>query len=102
MLLRASVPIKLKITEPIIKTIELYKQGLQFCVDTAWEMKIRNNIELHPFIYSKLRETLPSQLAISCIKQACGMIKKAKTKPFINKVSVRYNQPRSFSFKNNI
>ena len=103
MLLRASIPIKLKIIEPIIKTIELYKQGLQFCVDTAWGMKIRNNIKLHPFVYQALRTLgLPSQLSIACIKQACGMIKKAKTKPFINRVSVRYNQPRSFSFKNNI
>lgn len=102
MLLRASIPIKLKITDSIIKTIELYKQGLQFCVDTAWGMKIRNNIELHPFVYSKLRETLPSQLSISCIKQACGIVKKAKSNPNINKVSIRYNTPRSFSFKNNI
>lgn len=97
-----SIPIKLKVTDLIIKTIESYKIGLQYCVDTAWEMKIKNNIQLHPFVYPKLRETLPSQLAISCIKQACGIVKKAKSKPFIKKTSIRYNQPRSFSFKNNI
>lgn len=97
-----SVPIKLKVNNDVIKTIELYKQGLQYCVDTAWGMKIRNNIQLHPFVYAKLRETLPSQLAISCIKQACGIVKKARSNPIINKVSIRYNQPRSFSFKNNV
>jgi len=98
-----SIPIKLKVNDLIIKTIELYKIGLQHCVDVSWDMRIRNNIKLHPFVYSNLRNIgLPSQLAVSCIKQACGIVKRAKNKPFINKVSVRYNPPRSFSFKNNI
>ena len=98
-----SVPIKLKVNDLIIRTIELYKQGLQLCVDRAWEMRIRNNIKLHPFVYQDLRTLgLPSQLSVACIKQACGMVKKAKTKPFIKKTSIRYNIPRSFSFKNNI
>ena len=102
MLLR-SIPIKIKINDIILETIELYKKGLQHCVNVAWEMQIRNNIKLHPFVYRDLRDMgLTSQLAVSCIKQSCGMLKKAKSKPFINKVSVRYNQPRSFSFKNNI
>ncbi len=103
MLLRASIPIKIKVNEIIVRTIELYKQGLQLCVDRAWELRIRNNIKLHPFVYRDLRKIgLTSQLSVSCIKQACGMIKKAKSKPFINRVSVRYNNPRSFSFKNNV
>lgn len=98
-----SVPIKLKVNDLIIKTIILYKKGLQHCVDVAWGMKIRNNIELHPFVYRDLRDMgFPSQLAISCIKQSCGMVKKAKSNPLINKTSIRYNAPRSFSFKNNI
>ena len=98
-----SVPIKLKVNDLIVRTIKLYKQGLQHCVDVAWEMKIRNNIKLHPFVYQDLRTLgLPSQLAISCIKQACGIVKKAKTKPFIKRTSIRYNAPRSFSFKNNV
>jgi len=33
---------------------------------------------------------------------ACGIIKKAKTKPLINRTSIRYNAPRSFSFKANV
>lgn len=103
MQIRASIPIKLKVDERIIETIEIYKKGLQHCVDVAWGMKIRNNIELHPFVYKEIRSFgLPSQLAISCIKQACGFVKKAKSNPIINKVSIRYNSPRSFSFKNNV
>ncbi len=102
MLIR-SIPIKIKVNEVIVKTIELYKKGLQHCVDVAWGMKIRNNIKLHPFVYQDLRKMgLPSQLSIACIKQSCGMVKKAKSNPIINKVSIRYNTPRSFSFKNNI
>lgn len=97
-----SIPIKIEINKIILETIELYKQGLQHCVDIAWGMKIRNNVQLHPFVYPKLRKTLPSQLAIACIKQACGIVKRAKTNPNIYKVSIRYNAPRSFSFKNNI
>lgn len=98
-----SIPIKIKVNEVIVKTIELYKQGLQHCVDVAWGMKIRNNIQLHPFVYQDLKQMgLPSQLSISCIKQACGMVKKAKSNPIINRVSIRYNAPRSFSFKNNV
>ena len=103
MMLVRSIPIKLKINKLIIKTIDKYKIGLQLCVDRAWEMRIRNNIKLHPFVYRDLRTLgLPAQLSIACIKQACGMVKKAKSKPFINKTSIRYNSPRSFSFKNNI
>ncbi len=98
-----SIPIKIKVNDLIIRTIKLYKQGLQHCVDVAWGMKIRNNVQLHPFVYKDLRKMgLPSQLSISCIKQSCGMVKKAKSNPIINKVSIRYNAPRSFSFKNNI
>lgn len=98
-----SIPIKIKVNDLIIKTIELYKQGLEFCIDKGWEMRIRNNIKLHPFVYQDLKKMgLTSQLSVACIKQACGMLKKARSKPFINNVSVRYNQPRSFSFKNNI
>ncbi len=98
-----SIPIKLKVNDLIIRTIELYKQGLQYCINKAWEMRIRNNIKLHPFVYSDLRTLgLPAQLSIACIKQACGMVKKAKTKPFIKRTSIRYNSPRSFSFKNNV
>ena len=98
-----SIPIKIKVNEIIVNTIALYKKGLQHCVDVAWGMKIRNNVQLHPFVYQDLRKMgLPSQLSVACIKQSCGMVKKAKSNPIINKVSIRYNAPRSFSFKNNI
>src|SRR3990167_7331037 len=95
--------IRIEPRQEIINTIVVYKKGLQLCIDTAWEMRIRNNIKLHPFVYQEMKTLgLPSQLAISCIKQACGIIKKARTKPLINFCSIRYNSPRSFSFKNNI
>ena len=101
--IRATAKIKITATPEIIETLKIYSKGLQFCVDTAWQNKIRNNIKLHPFVYKTLRSYgLQSQLAIACIKQACGMVKKAKSKPIINKVSMRYNFPRSASFKNNI
>jgi IS605 OrfB family transposase len=72
-----------------------YKIGLQLCVDTAWTLGISNNIKLHPHIYAELRKTLPAQLAIGCIKQSCGIVKKARSKPIINRASVRYNFDRS-------
>ena len=103
MQVQVSVPIKLKINNVIVDTIDLYQQGLQYCIENAWNLGIKNNIQLHPFVYSELKNIgLPSQLSIACIKMACGMIKKAKNKPFISKTSIRYNSPRSFSFKNNI
>ena len=98
-----SIPIKIEINEIIVDTIDLYKQGLQYCIENAWELGINNNVKLHPFVYSELRKLgLPAQLSVSCIKMACGIIKKAKSKPFIDRISIRYNAPRSFSFKNNV
>ncbi|MBW2981957.1 transposase [Candidatus Woesearchaeota archaeon] len=95
--------IRIKATLEIVKTLNIYGRGLQFCIDTAWDKHIRNNIKLHPFVYQHLRDIgLQSQLAVACIKQACGMVKKAKSKPIINRVSMRYNFPRSASFKNNV
>tara|TARA_Y100000310_G_scaffold147492_1_gene146755 strand:+ start:2081 stop:3259 length:1179 start_codon:yes stop_codon:yes gene_type:complete len=100
---RATAKIKITATPEIIKTLKVYSKGLQFCINQAWKRKIRNNVKLHPFVYKSLmKKGLQSQLAIACIKQACGMVKRAKSKPIINKVSMRYNFPRSASFKNNI
>lgn len=103
MQVQVSVPIKLKVNEIIVDTIDLYKQGLQYCIENGWELGIKNNVKLHPFVYSELRKIgLPAQLSVSCIKQSCGILKKAKSKPFIKNTSIRYNTPRSFSFKNNV
>ena len=102
MLIR-SIPIKIEVNEIIVDTIDLYKQGLQYCIENGWELRIKNNVRLHPFVYSELRNLgLPAQLSASCIKMACGILKKAKSKPFIKNISIRYNAPRSFSFKNNV
>src|SRR3990167_8722379 len=103
MLSRVSVKIKLKRTPVIDRTLFLYKKCLQFCVNQAWRRKIRNNIKLHPFVYQNIKDKgLQSQLAVACIKQACGIVKKAKSKPVINRCSLRYNFPRSASFKDNV
>ncbi len=100
---RTTAKIRIEPRQEIIDTLTTYKKGMQHCVDVAWGMKIRNNVQLHPFVYRELREMgLPSQLAISCIKQSCGIIKRAKSNPIIKFCSIRYNSPRSFSFKNNI
>src|SRR3989338_6436326 len=79
----------------IVRTFAVYKRCLQFCVDAAWEYRIRNNVKLHPFVYKRLRKQLPAQLAVACIKQGCGIVKRAKSKPIIKGVSIRYNFPRS-------
>ncbi len=101
--IRATAKIKITATYEIIETLKIYAKGLQFCIDFAWQNKIKNNIKLHPFVYPTLKGYgLQSQLAIACIKQSCGMVKKAKTKPIINRCSMRYNFPRSASFKNNV
>src|SRR3990167_1037072 len=102
--MRAIVTAKIKIvpTKEVVARIDAYRKGLQFCVDTAWHKKIKNNVRLHPFVYPRLRKTLPAQLAVACIKQACGIVKKAKTKPLIQRASVGYNFPRSANLKGNV
>lgn len=103
MCLRVTAKIKIETRPEIIRTIEVYKRGLQLCIDKAWEMRIRNNIKLHPFVYQDLREIgLPSQLAVRCIKQCCGMVKRVKTKPLVKNISIGYNFPRSASMRNNV
>src|SRR3990167_11181662 len=103
MLVRTSAKIKIETSPEVKETIVVYSKALQHCIDIAWEMRIRNNIKLHPFVYQEIRKMgLQSQLAVACIKQACGIVKKAKSKPIISKTSMGYNFPRSASFKNNI
>ena len=99
----ATAKVKIQPTSEIIETIKTYSQGLQYCVDTAWEMKIKNNIKLHYIVYPYLRNIgLHSKLAIACIKQVLGIVKIGKTKSVIKKDCVRYNFPRSASVKNNV
>ena len=103
--MRSVVTAKIKIptTPEIVNTLSAYTKGLQFCVDNAWEHKIRNNIKLHYIVYKdlRLRFKLPSQLAIACISQVCGYVKKAKSKPIIKRASIGYNFPRSARLKGN-
>ena len=51
-----SVPIKIEVTESIVDTLDLYKQGLQYCIENGRTLGINNNIKLHPFVYSSLRK----------------------------------------------
>lgn len=100
----ATAKIKITTTPEIIETIKVYSKGLQHCIDTGWIYSIQNNFELHHIVYRDLRYKykLPAQLAVACIKQACGMMKKAKNKPMIKNTSVGYNFPRSANLKGNI
>jgi putative transposase len=102
MQVRATAKIKISATTEIVATIKAYTKALQFCIDIAWQNKIRNNIKLHYLVYKDIRKTLPSQLAIACISQACGFVKKAKSKPVIKRASVGYNFPRSANIKGNV
>jgi putative transposase len=97
----ATAKIKIPNTKEITKTVSCYTKALQFCVNLAWNKKIKNNIKLHYLVYKDIRTKfkLPSQLAIACIKRACGIIKKAKSAPIIKNACVGYNFPRSARFK---
>ncbi|MBI4153712.1 IS200/IS605 family element transposase accessory protein TnpB [Candidatus Woesearchaeota archaeon] len=98
--MQVTAKIKINFTPELKQTAEIYRKGLQYCVESAWENKIKNNIKLHRIVYKQLRSLgLQSQLAAACIKQACGIVKKAKSKPLVKKTTVRYNFPRSASFK---
>jgi len=105
LIMRTTVTAKIRInpTKEIVATIKAYTKSLQFCVDYAWKHKITQNFKLHYAIYQTIRKRfkLPSQIAVACMRQACGMVKKSKTKPVIKHTSVRYNFPRSANIKCN-
>jgi putative transposase len=104
MLTVVTAKIRIKPTPQIVATIKAYTKSLQFCVDYAWKHKITQNFKLHYAIYHNIRKRfkLPAQIAVACMRQACGMVKKAKSKPIIKRTSVRYNFPRSANLKRNI
>ena len=103
--MRSVVTAKVRVnpTPQVVATIKAYTKSLQFCVDYAWEHKITQNFKLHYAIYHTIRKRfkLPAQIAVACMRQACGMVKKAKSKPTIKRTSVRYNFPRSANIKGN-
>ncbi len=99
--INTTAKIKISATSEIVQTLAIYSKGLQYCLNEGWSRDIKNNFKLHPFVYKHLRSLgLHSQLAIACIKQSCGMLKKAINKPVIKQCSMRYNFPRSASLKN--
>ena len=103
--MRTNVTAKIRIdpTNQVVATIKAYTKALQFCVDYAWKHKITKNFKLHYTIYQTIRKRfkLPSQIAVACIRQTCGMVKRAKSKPIIRRASVGYNFPRSANIKGN-
>ena len=103
--MRTVVTAKVRInpTKEVVSTIKAYTKSLQFCVDYAWKHKITQNFKLHYAIYHTIRKRfkLPAQIAVACMRQTCGMVKKAKSKPIIKRTSVRYNFPRSANLKGN-
>lgn len=103
MLVNRTAKIKIDNRKEIFDTIEVYGEALQLCIDIGWRDGITNNVKLQPFVYEELRDLgLNAQLAVRCIKQACGMMKRAKTKPSVRNISIGYNFPRSASIKNNV
>jgi IS605 OrfB family transposase len=103
--MNTTVTCKIKIpkSDGVVNTVRAFRDALQYCVGVARERNIRNNVKLQPFVYKTIRERygLPSQLAISCVKQACGMMKKTKRVPVIKNASVGYNFPRSANIQGN-
>ena len=101
--MRSVVTAKIRInpTKQVGDTIKAYTKALQFCVNYAWKHKITQNFKLHYAIYHTIRKRfkLPAQIAVACMRQSCGMVKKAKSKPIIKRTSVRYNFPRSANLK---
>jgi len=83
-------------------TMRVYSKAVQFCVDTAWEHKIKHKTPLHAHCYYKLRERfkLHSQLCCNAISQALEMVKNARSKPQVSEeLSIRYNFPRCASVR---
>ena len=64
------------------RTFELYTNAYNFCSSTAFQNHIKNDMVLHNLTYRTLRETLPSQLSISCINMALASWKSLRTKMF--------------------
>jgi putative transposase len=95
----ATAKIRINPTPEVVRTIKWHTKCLQVCVDVAWKKGIKNHIKLQTIVYQRIRKHLPSQLAVSCIKQAAGIVKKAKSKPIIKISSPRFNFPRNASLK---
>ena len=103
MLVRVSARVRIPTSDSLERTVRVYLKSLQYCIDAAWTQKVTQRVKLQRLVYGKLRSFgLPAQLAIACISQACGMVKKAKSKPLLKRVSVRYNFPRSASLSDDV
>lgn len=103
MLQTSTVKLRIEPTEELVKTAQLYQDGLNGCVQIGNSEYASRWQEVQTLSYPGLRELgLQSQLAMNCIRQACGMLKKSKSIPQVNSLTIRYNFPRSASYKNDI
>ena len=81
-------------------TMRVYAQAVQFCIDTAWQHKLKSKAQLQRQCYYEVKERfgLQAQLVINAITQAVEMVKKARSKPEVSEeLSIRYNFPRCAS-----
>lgn len=87
------------------KFAKIYKDGLNFVSQIAFENQITNKTKLHKIAYLTLRETLPSQASCSIFREVTSKYKSAisnkqKIKNVFkfgaNSISFQYN--RDFSF----
>ena len=98
--MQAIVTAKVKLadcSDILSKTMRVFSQAVQFCIDVTWEHNVKHRTKLHKLCYPELRERfhLHSQLACNAIKQAVEMVKGAKSKPQVSTaLSIRYNFPR--------
>ena len=94
--------------ESLLRLASCYRRGLNFCLEMAKEKKLKDPSDLHPYVYSHLRKTLPSQLALSCRDKALEVYKSYlelkrddsvhRKFPHFNKLpAIRFNIPRSLS-----
>jgi len=101
MLLTRTVKIKLDIPIGIIKpTVEAYTKAFNHVCQAGWTDSDSNGVSLHHKTYKKVREYLPSQLAVSSRMKATEALKSVKARlrkkqkatcPQTEQSSIRYD-----------
>ena len=93
----------------VLPTIQAYTQGFNHVCTVGWNDNDRNQRSLHAKTYPILKQTLPSQLAISARMKAVEALKSVKARlnqgliatcPVSQQSAVRYDA-RSYSIKDN-
>jgi len=100
----------LRKVKSLIQLARSYQRGLNFCLEMAKQKKPKTSFDLHTYVYSHLRKTLPSQLALSCRDKAFeaykSHLKLKKTDPvwrrfphFDRLPAIRFNIPRALTLR---